>query len=261
MSSLPARIRISSNSGTRGALVDETYSIFAAWDPSVSQRENLARVRKGTVITCSSYSRLADITDAFGCHYEPGGRDRALFQLVRRGLPMHEFKPILLWHMARSDLLVQDFIENWLYPNVAERHRNVCVRDVETYLESLQDRFGEKKKPWSISTTNRTAAGLVKLAADFGLLRGKVHKQRVIFDMPEQSFLYILHAIHDDVQSTLRTVKSSNWRLFLMDSVEIEHRILRLHQFRKLDYQVAGSIAQLALPCASACEYAERMVI
>ena len=48
--------------------------------------------------------------------------------------------------------------------------------------------------------------------------------------------------------------------MFLMRPADVERELLRLHQFRKLDYQVAGSLVQLALPCASAREYAERMV-
>jgi hypothetical protein len=37
---------------------------------------------------------------------------------------------------------------------------------------------------------------------------------------------------------------------------DVERELLRLHQYRKLDYQVAGSIVQLNLPSGS-CEYAE----
>ena len=48
--------------------------------------------------------------------------------------------------------------------------------------------------------------------------------------------------------------------MFLMPRSDVERELLRLHQYRKLDYQVAGSIVELTLPCASACEYAERMV-
>jgi hypothetical protein len=45
-----------------------------------------------------------------------------------------------------------------------------------------------------------------------------------------------------------------------MHPADVERELLRLHQFRKLDYQIAGSLVQLSLPCASAREYAERMV-
>ena len=45
-----------------------------------------------------------------------------------------------------------------------------------------------------------------------------------------------------------------------MSHDQVHAHLLRLHQYRKLDYHVAGSIVELTLPCASACEYAERMV-
>ena len=45
-----------------------------------------------------------------------------------------------------------------------------------------------------------------------------------------------------------------------MRPIDVEHEVLRLHQFRKLDYQVAGSLVQLTLPCKTARAYAERMV-
>jgi hypothetical protein len=48
--------------------------------------------------------------------------------------------------------------------------------------------------------------------------------------------------------------------MFLMRPSDVERELLRIHQYRKVDYQIAGSIVQLRLPCANACEYAERMV-
>ena len=71
---------------------------------------------------------------------------------------------------------------------------------------------------------------------------------------------HLLHAMLDENLSPSKVVASPEWRLFLMRSAEVERELLRLHQFRKLDYQVAGSLVQLSLPCTSTREYAERMV-
>jgi hypothetical protein len=104
------------------------------------------------------------------------------------------------------------------------------------------------------------AAGLLKIASDFGLLRGSAVKEFATYHLPEQSFLYLLHAMREEKQSVSSVVTADDWRMFLMKPAEVEQEILRLHQFRKLDYQVAGSLVQLSLPCESAVEYAERMV-
>ena len=43
--------------------------------------------------------------------------------------------------------------------------------------------------------------------------------------------------------------------MFLMDSSGVEREIMRLHQYRKLHYEVAGSLAQLKLRNSSLSEY------
>jgi hypothetical protein len=45
-----------------------------------------------------------------------------------------------------------------------------------------------------------------------------------------------------------------------MRVADVERELLRLHQFRKLEYQIADSLVHLSLPCTSTREYAERMV-
>ena len=51
-------------------------------------------------------------------------------------------------------------------------------------------------------------------------------------------------------------IESEDWHMYLLDAGDVERELFRLHQFRKLDYQVAGSLAQIKLPCATAAEYA-----
>jgi hypothetical protein len=93
-----------------------------------------------------------------------------------------------------------------------------------------------------------------------GLLRGSVLKEFASYHLPERSFLYLLHAIRDERQSPGKVIAAFDWRMFLMRPADVERELLRLHQFRKLEYEVAGSLVQLSLPCASSREYAERMV-
>jgi DNA-binding transcriptional regulator PaaX len=107
---------------------------------------------------------------------------------------------------------------------------------------------------------NRVAAALLKMAVDFGLLRGSVVKEFVSYPLSERSFLYLLYAIREEMHSPRKVLESEDWRMFLMTPADVERELLLLHQYRKLDYHVAGSIVELTLPCANACEYAERMV-
>ena len=127
----------------------------------------------------------------------------------------------------------------------------VRSQEVASYLADIGKRGGTTEHAWSEATTKRVAVGLLKIAVDFGLLRGGVVKEFASYHLPERSFLYLLHALMEDKQSPGKIIAAPDWRMFLMRPSDVEHELLRLHQFRKLDYQVAGSLVQLTLPCAS----------
>jgi hypothetical protein len=251
---------VSSFTIIKGAMIDETYAVFAAWDLERSKRENLDRLRAENFIGAKSATWLRDVAKVLNRRFDPAGRDRPLVLLAKRGLSVDEWKPLLLWHMTRDEFLVRDFIENWLFTAYDSGAFRVLNDDVERYLGGVSMRGGTTEHVWSEQTTKRVSAGLLKLATDFGFLRGAVAKEFVSFHLPERSFLYLLHAMRDEQQSASLVVASQEWRLFLMRSADVERELLRLHQYRKLEYQVAGSLVQLTLPCRSAGEYAERMV-
>jgi hypothetical protein len=245
----------------KGAMIEETYAVFAAWDFERSKRENLTRLRDENFIGASSTTWLRDVAKVLNRRFEPAGRDKPLVLLAQRGFPLDEWKPLLLWHMTRDEFLVRDFIETWLF--AAYHHGGpfrVRTDDVEDYLGGIAKRGATIEHAWSEQTTKRVAAGLLKIAVDFGLLRGSISKEFASYHLPERSFLYLLHAMRDEKLSPSKIVDSPQWRLFLMRPADVERELLRLHQFRKLEYQVAGSLVQLSLPCTNTSEYAERMV-
>ena len=244
----------------KGAMADETYAVFAAWDFDRSKRENLDRLREENYIGAKSATWLRDVAWVLNRRFVPDGRDRPLVVLAKRGLPIEEWKPLLLWHMTRDEFLVRDFLEGWLFGAYNGGAFRVHTKDVERYLGDINKRGGTTEHTWSEQTAKRVAAGLLKMAADFGLLRGSLAKEFVSFYLPERSFLYLLHAMRDEKLSPSKLVTSPDWRLFLMRPTDVERELLRLHQYRKIEYQVAGSLVQLSLPCVSTCEYAERMV-
>lgn len=251
---------VSSFTVVKGAMIDETYAVFASWDFECSKRENLDRLRENNFIGASSATWLRDVAKVLNRRFDPDGRDRPLVALAKHGLSLEEWRPLLLWHMTRDEFLVRDFIETWLFAAYDLGAFRVRTEDVEKYLSGIGNRGGTTEHEWSEQTTKRVAAGLLKMAVDFGLLRGSVCREFVSFHLPERSFLYLLHAMRDENLSPSKLVSSLEWRLFLMRPADVEHELLRLHQYRKLDYQVAGSLVQLSLPCTSAREYAERMV-
>jgi hypothetical protein len=192
--------------------------------------------------------------------FEPDGRDRALVLLAKSGCVLEEWKPLLLWHMTRDEFLVRDFLQNWLFPAYDSGAFRVRPEELHSYLHGIGKRGATTEHAWTEQTTKRVAAGLLKIAVDFGLLRGSVVKEFASYHLPERSFLYLLHAMRDQRLSPGKVVDAPDWRMFLMRPPDIERELLRLHQFRKLEYQVAGSLVELTLPCPSSRQYAERMI-
>lgn len=244
----------------KGAMIGETYAVFAAWDFARSKRENLDRLRAENFIGARSDTWLRDVAKVLNRRFDPDGRDRALVVLAQNGCDIEEWKPLLLWHMTRDEFLVRDFLQSWLFTAYDAGAFRVRPEEVQTYLQGIRKRGATIEHAWSEQTTSRVAAGLLKIAVDFGLLRGKQVKEFASYYLPERSFLYLLHAMHDEKRSAGKVVDAPDWRMFLMRPADVERELLRLHQFRKLDYQVAGSLVQLSLPCTSSRDYAERMV-
>ena len=65
----------------KGAMIDETYAVFAAWDFARSKRENLDRLREENFIGASSTTWLRDVAKVLNRRFDPDGRDRALVVL------------------------------------------------------------------------------------------------------------------------------------------------------------------------------------
>lgn len=242
-------------------MIGETYAIFAAWDLTRSKRENLDHLRQSNFIGASSTTWLRDVAKVVNRRFDPDGRDRALVTLAQKGCPLEEWKPLLLWHITRDEFLLRDFLLHALYPAYEAGTFRLRPDDLHDYLRGIGERGGVTEHAWSTPTLRRVASGLLRIAADFDLLQGTVVKEFRSYHIPERSFLYLLHAASEEWQSPGALIAAPDWRMYLLRPADVERELLRLHQFRKLDYHVAGSLVQLSLPNTNAAEYAESMIL
>jgi hypothetical protein len=250
---------VSSFTIIKGALIEETYQIFAAWQHALSKRENLDRVRRGEVLG-GSETWLRDVAKVLNRRFDPASRDRALITLAKGACPLTVWKPVLLWHITRDEFLVRHFLIHFLYPLRASGALRVAPQEVVAYLSTIGDLGGVTEHAWTDRTRERVAAGLLKLAADFDLLAGTIHREFASYHLPDDALLYVLHAIHEREQNGRKVIASDEWKMFMIDASNVERELLRLHQFRRVEIHVAGSLAQIELPASTAGEFAERMV-
>ena len=251
---------VSSFTIIKGSLIDETFAVFRAWDFGKSRTDNLRRVREDNTIGATSTHWARDVAHVLNRRFDPAGRDRPLVELAIAGCDRDVWKPLLLFHMTRDEFLVRDFLVNWLYPQFCQGTYRLHTDDVSEYLTSLSKKKDiEWSGKWTDSTTSRVASGLLRMASDFGLLKGTVHKEFSSYHLPEESFIYLLHAMADVEPNARRIVDADDWHMYLMDTADLERELLRLHQFRKVHYEVAGSLAQLKLPHGSSAGYAREL--
>lgn len=249
---------VSSFTVIKGSMIEETYAVFRDWDFERSREENLRQVRDENTIGATSANWLRDVYKVLHRRFEPNGRDRALVQLAKAHVSMEVWKPLLLWHMTRDEFLVRDFLTNWLFKEYEDGAFRVRTEDLSQYLRDLHTR-GLVEEPWKDTTLKRVASALLRMAVDFGLMTGTAVREFASYHLPEQSFLYLLHAMYQVHGNGRDVVHAPDWRLYLMSTAEVEREIYRLHQFRQLRFEVAGSLMELSLPCESAVAYAEEM--
>ena len=238
---------------TKGSMIPETYAAFRHWDFRRSLSDNLTELRQTNVMGAKSTSWLSDMVRVLRRRFDPPRRDRTLVELAQVGCDIEVWKPLMLWHMTRDEFLVRDFFSNWLFSKYREAVHRLCSADVQPYL-------AEQTGSWSDYTLKRAASGLLRMGVDFGLLKGTVFREFVSYHLPEESFMYLLHAMMDKLHNAGKVIDSTDWHIFLMTRQDVEAELYRLHQFRKLHFESAGSLVQLELPCSSVAEYVGRLV-
>lgn len=250
---------VSSFTIIKGALIEETYTVFRKWNFALSLETNLAAMKAQNTIGAKSEHWLRDVAFVLRRRFDPTVRDRTLVELAQRGCPLDHWRPLLLWHMTRDEFLLRDFLVRWLFEHFAHGTLRIRAQDLVPYLRALHNQ-GVVADPWKESTLQRVSSELLRIAVDFGLMRGTVTREFASYHLSDESFLYLLHAMIELQPNAHEVVHSTDWRMFLMDAADVERELFRLHQFRRVHYEVAGSLAQLRLPCDSAADYAREMV-
>jgi hypothetical protein len=254
-----ARASVVSSYTVKQALVEETYRVLHDWDPAKNQRANLNQLRHSNALGLRSTSWLNDVAKILNRRLDLDGADRVVMELARAESDFAIWRPLLLWHMTRDEFMVRDFLINWLFPLHASGTWRVRTQAVDTYLEELHKRPDvDIKEAWSPETAKRVASGLLRLAVDFGLMKGTTTREFVSYHLPDEAFLYLLHAMIEAEPNAHRMLHSPDWRMYLMGPDDVQRELFRLHQLGRLRYEVAGSIAELRLPYPTAAEFARK---
>ena len=242
----------------KGALIEETYNLFRNWKDEMSFDQNFNHSFHGSF---RSEAWKKEIHSTLRRRFRDLKATNSLILLARSGYDISDWKYCLHLWIAIHETLYRLFLATWLYPEYQSGRFSLRTEDAVQHVLTVWKSNNPGSTPLSEYGAVRTARDLLRMGRDFGLLEGEgPAKTFSSVHLSDELILYFCHIIASEEHSTSRVLTSELWKLLLLNQDQVHAHLLRLHQYRKLDYHVAGSIVELTLPCASACEYAERMV-
>ena len=243
----------------KGALLEDTYRVFLQWNLSKVFAENLDYARDYNTPAANTQGWLKEVIETISSRWRNDPLLDAIVLLAQEA-SIEIWRPCVLWHVGQGDELYYRFATEWLFNEYQEGAFRIRTEDVEPFVKAITSARAPGSKSLSSYGITRAARDLLRMAAAFGLLNGSAIREFASYHLPEESFLYLLHAMYEVRGNALDVVRSPDWRLYLMSAVDVERELFRLHQFRKLRYEAAGSLLELTLPCDSAAAFVEEMV-
>ncbi|NEU96937.1 hypothetical protein [Bradyrhizobium uaiense] len=241
----------------KGVLVQETYELFALWDDGLLVADNLKLGLSGRhktagwerEVNATLKRRLRDIEPA-----------RPLIALAKRGMTLVDWRDCLRLWIGATEQPFHDFALGWLFNEQGKGRYQIRSEDVHPFIERAAAGRGSKAKPLSEYGQLRSARDLLRIALDLGMLVGDgPTKTFASIAMSDDVMMFYVHMISDLEGNATKMLSSPLWRLAYMAPTDVHVALLRLHQYKRLNYEVAGNIAQVGLPFRSALECAERI--
>jgi len=251
--------RLSSRLIRKGSLIEETYRVFQQWDLDRSIVENLHAIEVTNAIGANNQAWLQEITRTLSNRFK-GTNYQPLVVLAQGGYDIGKWKACLLWHIGTYDALYWRYATEWLYPQYVKGTVLLRTDDVVPFVQEITSGVFAGGKGFTEYGRVRAARDLLRMSTDFGLLTGSIPKQFASYHLHEECLLYVAHAISERESNARRLVDALDWRLYLMSVDDVEREFFNLHQYRRLEYHVAGSLAQLKLPHNTMMEYARSLV-
>jgi len=243
-----------------GALIADTKTMLAHWDPNVGVSENISNVLTSNLFGKASRSRIEDILAVFRQRYL-GSPDltKALIVLTN-GLAAPELlDSVLYYYSAMNDSLLKACVLEFVWPRYESGFREVPLVLVRQWICD-QVMAGRTTNAWSAKTIERCAQGLLSTLRDYRLLEGDVSKTIAPRFTPVPAVAFIAFAMAHTGASARQVVANNDWHLFLMQPSLVSEMLVEANQYHLLTYSFAGSVQRLDFPATSLEEYAHVVI-
>jgi hypothetical protein len=238
----------------KGPLVEESYRLFAGWIFEESVEANIRRSFNGQFKTIGWEK---EVTQTTAQRLKSFDLVRPFIVMAQKGISFVDWRDCWRLWVGATEEPFGGFALNWLFTEFASGRYQIQSEDAREFAVAAWKQHSPKR-PLSEYGVSRMARDLFRTSTDLGMLIGDgARKTFASIAMREVIVLFYAHVIAEFEGSAPRVATSPLWRMAYMSPADVHASLLHLHQFKLVDYQVAGSLVQLTLPHKSALAYAE----
>jgi hypothetical protein len=235
-------------------LVEEAFELFAGWHFELTVEQNLERGLAGRY---SNLGKTNDVSATFRSRFRSPENLRSIIVLAKSRLPFADWRDCYRLWIGATEEPFRSFAIQWLFAQRPEGRYVVRVEDVRPFVANIWKTQRTQRQLNDYGLT-RTARDLIRMATSLGMLEGGGPARTfATVVLSDTSILYDAHLITEIEGTTAKLVDSPLWCLSYMSPADVHAGLLRLHQFKHLRYDVAGSLQQVSLPHRSALGFAE----
>lgn len=233
--------------------------LFRDWEITGSARDNFQKAKEHNSFGARTQGMLNEIVRTISSRFPDPAEVEPLIVLAKGEAGSEIWKACLHWYMASRDELYYRFATEWLFSRYVSGVHLLKPPDLEPFVKEItagQIASGGNLSEYSVT---RTARDLLRFGADFGLLTSGNIRQFALYRLPDEAFIFLTQVLLEREVNPQRAINAPDWRIYMMSPSDVERELFRLHQFRRLHYEVAGSIVELRLPSSSPIEYAKEI--
>ena len=233
----------------KGALLNETHSVFRALADGVSVPEIRDACLVGNLLRQTARETRRQIWTAIHWRYfawaPPAWVLEDYARAANSDASSPEFVPLAYLHYARRDRLVFDFVVEKLWPLHLAGSRGVSRDDVMTFLD---ERFESQESRWRESVRIKVAGSVLSSLRNFGLFAGRQRKKSQRPVIAPAAALHHCRLLYAEGLRGRSILEAPDWRLFRWSPEDVAGALARLAQTGHVRFERVGRTVVLELP-------------
>jgi hypothetical protein len=241
---------ISSRNTSKGALVQETFTVFKAADNQIRASDLKHLILTENVVHKTSYQTRRKIWNAIEHRYLstcPQWIGRAVAAATEKGVQSADFLSLAYLYFALRDRVTFEFIVGPVWDKWQQGVTSIDPGDFLAFLERLAQEEAPHIKKWREVTRLRLASMTLAALRDFGLLRGRQVKHIQRPPVAPETVYHLVCILYAEGKEGRTIVEAPDWRLFLWSEADVYNALGGLAQKGWIEFERAGQTVILRL--------------